>query len=248
MHEVVTLQFGEAANYLGTHFWNEQEAYFTYDAQQQQQPTVNHDIHFRPGVGANGSETFTPRTVIYDFKSRFGTLRQENELYRLDDEPEAQALANRSASIRRQTQIPQHAYQRALNEGAEPPRLTSANVRYWSDFNRVFYNPKSIAQIYENELNPQQTFFNDWEHGEDLFRSLSRDRDMLDDDLRPLVEECDQMQGVQILTSVDDGWGGFSSKYLDELRDEYSKSCTFVWALNSRTNNMPLVCANPTYR
>lgn len=24
MHEVITLQFGEASNYLGTHFWNAQ--------------------------------------------------------------------------------------------------------------------------------------------------------------------------------------------------------------------------------
>jgi hypothetical protein len=35
MHEIVTLQFGEQSNYLGTHFWNTQVSalpspFFTY--------------------------------------------------------------------------------------------------------------------------------------------------------------------------------------------------------------------------
>ncbi len=29
--EVVTLQFGSYSNYVGAHFWNAQEALFTYD-------------------------------------------------------------------------------------------------------------------------------------------------------------------------------------------------------------------------
>lgn len=42
---------------------------------------MDHDIHFRAGQGTDGSETFTPRTVIYDFKTEFGALRRINELY-----------------------------------------------------------------------------------------------------------------------------------------------------------------------
>lgn len=34
-------------------------------------------------MGADGSETYTPRTVIYDLKGAFGTLRRENALYEL---------------------------------------------------------------------------------------------------------------------------------------------------------------------
>jgi hypothetical protein len=67
MHEIVTLQLGQAANYVGTHFWNAQEAYFTYDDAAAPSP-VDHNIHFRTGVGADGTETFTPRALIYDLK------------------------------------------------------------------------------------------------------------------------------------------------------------------------------------
>jgi hypothetical protein len=47
---------------------------------------VDHDVHFRPGVGADGSETYTPRTVIYDLKGGFGTLRKHNALYELTED------------------------------------------------------------------------------------------------------------------------------------------------------------------
>lgn len=47
---------------------------------------MDHDVHFRPGVGADGSETYTPRTVIYDLKGGFGTLRKHNALYELTED------------------------------------------------------------------------------------------------------------------------------------------------------------------
>lgn len=56
-----------------------QESYFTYGPNEES--PVDHDIHFRPGVGADGAETYTPRTIIYDLKGAFGTLRRDNALY-----------------------------------------------------------------------------------------------------------------------------------------------------------------------
>ena len=47
---------------------------------------MDHDVHFRPGVGADGSETYTPRTLIYDLKGGFGTLRRYNALYELSED------------------------------------------------------------------------------------------------------------------------------------------------------------------
>lgn len=68
-----------------------QESYFTYDSTQERSP-VDHDIHFRPGVGARGEETYTPRTLIYDLKGGFGGLRKWGGLYdqqQLGDGPES---------------------------------------------------------------------------------------------------------------------------------------------------------------
>lgn len=55
---------------------------------------MDHDVHFRPGLGSDGSETFMPRTVIYDLKGGFGSLRQINALYEAveDDPPSSSSL------------------------------------------------------------------------------------------------------------------------------------------------------------
>jgi hypothetical protein len=108
MREIITVQLGQQSNYLGTHFWNtqvskeslkrvletrttthhvSQESYFTYS--DDQEPVIEHDVHWRPGIGADGSETFTPRTVIYDLKGGFGSLRKINALYEVQDDSDA---------------------------------------------------------------------------------------------------------------------------------------------------------------
>lgn len=71
--------------------------------------------------------------------------------------------------------------------------------------------------------------FENWSTGEELFQNLDRELDLMDRDIRPFVEECDQMQGFQMFTGIDDAWGGFAAKYLDDLRDEYGKTSIWIW-------------------
>ncbi|KAJ5099924.1 hypothetical protein N7532_006925 [Penicillium argentinense] len=230
MHEIVTLQLGQRANYLATHFWNLQESYFTYN--EGEESPVNHDVHFRPGYGADGSETYTPRTVIYDLKGGFGTLRKYNALYELTDDAVAgQGLWDGQEVVQKQTPIPQSDYQKSLDQGTTAPRLTSETVRYWSDYNRVFYHPRSIVQLNDYELNSQIMPFEDWNVGEELFNDLDKEHDLLDRDLRPFAEECDQMRAIQLFTTSDDAWGGFTARFIDRIRDEYGKKSVWVWAM-----------------
>jgi hypothetical protein len=122
-------------------------------------------------------------------------------------------------------------YQQALDAGSNPPPLSTSTVRYWSDYNRVYYHPRSIIQIAEFELQSRLVPFEKWSVGEELFVDLDREHDLMDRDLRPFAEECDQMQGIQLLTSSDDAWGGFAAKYLERLRDEFGKTSIWVWGL-----------------
>jgi len=140
-------------------------------------------------------------------------------------------------STQKNPTIEEHDYQRHLNEGVEPPTLMPDKVRFWSDYNRVFYHPKSLVQIYETDLGPEQRAFNTWEAGVDLFESLDRENDLFERDVRPFIEECDQMQALQVMTSVDDGWSGFASKYIDRLRDEFGKGT--IWVLACQEAPMP---------
>lgn len=133
--------------------------------------------------------------------------------------------------VQKQPEIPQNEYQKSLDAGVPPPPLTAETVRYWSDFNRVFYHPRSIVQLNEYELNSSLMPFEDWVVGEDLFRDLDKEHDLLDRDVRPFAEECDQLRALQIFTGSDDAWGGFVARYVDRLRDEYAKTGIWVWAI-----------------
>jgi hypothetical protein len=77
--------------------------------------------------------------------------------------------------------------------------------------------------------------FENWSTGGDLFQNLDRELDLIDRDIRPFVEECDQMQGFQMITGLDDAWGGFSSKYLENLRDEYGKTSIWIWGIEDQS-------------
>ncbi|KAG0135294.1 putative protein DML1 [Tuber indicum] len=233
MHEIITLQLGHQANYLGTHFWNTQESYFTYAEDASPSP-VDHNVHFRPGIGVDGGETFTPRTLIYDLKGGFGSMKKINALYEVERDSDAgipQGLWDNGMTIQREPLVEPIEYQRSLDTGLLPARLEPASVRYWSDFNKVFYHPRSSIQLNQYDLNSKVMPFENIGLGRDLFNQLNREHDMLDRDFRLFAEECDQMQGVQIFTSAEDAWGGFAAEYVAALRDEYPKTGIITWGL-----------------
>jgi hypothetical protein len=231
MHEIITLQFGQQANYVGSHYWNTQESYFTYS--DQETSPVDHDISFRPGVGADGADTYAPRTVIYDLKGAFGTLRRENALYELQHEgdPARQNPWGRNVVPLHLPTIEGSAYQQALESGGELPALSTQSVRFWSDYNHVYYHPKSIVQLNEYEVNSSLMPFERYQTGEELFANLDREHDLLDRDLRPFLEECDQVQAIQVFASTDDAWGGFTARYLERIADDLGKGCRWVFGL-----------------
>ena len=144
--------------------------------------------------------------------------------------------------VRAETLIPRSDYQNDLDQGVTASsKLGTATVRYWSDFNRVFYHPRSIVQIYDYELGSSLMPFEKWDSGEELFAGMDRETDLLDRDFRPWAEECDHMQGVQVFTGGDDGWGGFGAKYVERLRDEFGKTTIWVWGLEEEAHPRPKV-------
>ncbi|KAM0349289.1 hypothetical protein ACHAPU_003698 [Fusarium lateritium] len=237
MREVISLQLGQLSNYTATHFWNAQESYFTYS--DSEKPVIDHDVHWRAGLGADGSETFLPRTVIYDLKGGFGSLRKINALYEAESEPDPAALWSGQSVVHKQTPIEASAYQQSLDAGTDPAQLTTSNVRYWSDFSRAYFHPRSLVQLYDFELNSTTMPFERFSMGTELFSMLDKEHDLADRDFRPFAEECDRMQGIQVFTTIDDAWGGFASSYLESLRDDFPKTTIWTWGLQSPLLDIP---------
>lgn len=47
--EIITLQFGHYANFIGAHWWNTQEAGFQYTSNGDTPSEINHDVLYREG-------------------------------------------------------------------------------------------------------------------------------------------------------------------------------------------------------
>jgi hypothetical protein len=114
-----------------------------------------------------------------------------------------------------------------------PQPVSSSSVRYWSDYNRVFFHPRSIAPLSENQFTTDSTAIADWTTGYQTFKEMENRAEIIDRDWRPFIEECDRMQGIQMITSTVDGWGGFASAYGEYLHDEYGKCCIWTWGLGA---------------
>ena len=129
-------------------------------------------------------------------------------------------------------EIRQSDFQQSLDKGVpDAYKLRSETVRYWSDFNRIFYHPRSIVQINDYELGSTLMPFEKWESGEELFASMDRNVALLDRDVRVWAEECDQMQGIQVFTGGDDAWSAFAANYVELLRDEFGKTGICTWGI-----------------
>lgn len=83
-------------------------------------------------------------------------------------------------------------------------------VRYWSDFNRVYYVPRSVQKL--SNAAEWETPDGDWGVGMESFKSYDKvrgcilwikrdsehgiwqDNDLMEGDVRLFVEECDSLQ------------------------------------------------------
>ncbi|KAL5498285.1 DML1 [Sanghuangporus vaninii] len=226
MKEIIYIQAGNISNHIGTHFWNSQEDYFTYD--NDSEPLVNHDISFREGVSDQNEPTYCPRVLIFDHKSNFGPLSKYNELYpevRDSEQPFQKGLWNGAISEYRQEAIPKSEYQKRLDDGEDRvedylENNKSSNMRFWSDFNRVYYIPRSIQQV--PDLPEWEANRGDWNHGKNVFERYNLDASLDEGSLRKFIEESNHSQGFQV-SFDNNSFGGFTVRLLESIRDDFPK-------------------------
>ena len=127
--------------------------------------------------------------------------------------------------------IPQHPFQQSLDSDLPAPSIVPSSIRTWADYSRVFFHPRSIVQINDYELASRIQPFERWDSGEDLFETLEREEGVIDRDVRRWVEECDSLQGVQLVLGADDAWAGFGKGMVEGLRDEVGKGQIWIWGI-----------------
>ncbi|KAI8978022.1 tubulin domain-containing protein [Pilobolus umbonatus] len=105
-------------------------------------------------------------------------------------------------------------------------------INNWADYNKVYYHPRSINEISTHEMGNPITPFDNYTIGHKAYEENERESDLFDTNFRFFVEECDRLQGFQLITDVDTGYGGFTVGLLNEVRDEFPKTPILTYGVS----------------
>ena len=92
------------------------------------------------------------------------------------------------------------------------------DVRTWSDFKRIHYHPKSTVTVNKRYYGSES--FDLWISGVNNFKSGDFSG-QIEESIRFYAEECDSLQGFQVLCDLNNGFGGISCSLMEYLRDEF---------------------------
>ncbi|OVA10501.1 Misato Segment II tubulin-like domain [Macleaya cordata] len=250
MREIVTIQVGGFANFIGSHYWNFQDELLGLADGPLGNPvfrnqSLDMDVLYRAGETPQGILTYTPRMVSIDLQGSLGSLSSRGSLYnetsvpssvatwsgnvsQLVSEPHRKNLFLQSLYDEEQKDDPQSKVQ-----DKDIVECLQNDVQFWTDFSKVHYHPQSLYEI--NGLSTNVHGFNNYGIGRDVFSEGLRGEEM-NERLRFFAEECDHIQGIQFI--VDDS-GGFSSvaeDFLESIADEYTNIPLLLYAARDPRN------------
>ncbi|KAG9281492.1 hypothetical protein AMEX_G4348 [Astyanax mexicanus] len=255
--EVVTLQLGHFSNFTGAHWWNLQEASLCYDADFPP-GELQSDVLFREGLTLGGHVTYTPRLIALDLKGSLQTLKQEGSLYTTSHDSSAltwcgQVMTHKESPPDKNVFLQDldrlevsvvllvviypcdtggavtiETVNSALERVQKPYRL-EGSVRVWSDFLRLHLHPRTISVIHQYNHDGESARLEAFGQGEALLQGSVLEE--LEDRLHFFIEECDYLQGFQVLCDMADGFSGFGSKVTELLQDSYGGRGILTWGV-----------------
>ncbi|CAN3373236.1 hypothetical protein DIURU_003276 [Diutina rugosa] len=239
--EVVWISQSTRANYVTTHLYNGQESHIPYKKGE----ISEFDNHtFMDTTPLASSVTYSPRAMLVDFRDNWGSLNKF-EYFDRGDGSDVVAVGSTPDHFRRH--FPEkHPYQVSLDQGTTTEgKLNSGNVKYWSDFNKLIYNPRQLISVPDYVSDPERpgrgihryfakNRFDAYHKGVEQYQQT---RDDADDAFRHMLESCDSFQGLQVASEVDSSWGGFTSALTTDVVDEYfnnnNKVTLWTWDMSS---------------
>ncbi|NXT00791.1 MSTO1 protein, partial [Jacana jacana] len=109
--------------------------------------------------------------------------------------------------------------------------------RGWSDYLPVPLHPKSLYVIRQYMHDGDCGCLEAFGQGESLLQDPGCVEE-LEDRLHFYVEECDYLQGFQVLCDLHNGFSGVGAKVTELLCDEYSGKGILTWGLTPVSSNL----------
>ncbi|KAG8363878.1 hypothetical protein BUALT_Bualt19G0068300 [Buddleja alternifolia] len=260
MKEIVTIQVGSYANFVGSHFWNFQDELLGLaDSPESDQTFKSHnlnmDILYRTGETQQGIVTYTPRLVSVDIQGSLGSVSSRGTLY--NDVPDTSVGAlTWTGHVTTQTSQPlkKNLFLQSLyvEENKNEGTLRGGNsgtsdrqsevqdkdivesleneVQYWTDYSKVHYHPQSLYEL--SGLWTDIRDFNNYGIGREAFLGVQHAEE-INEKLRFFVEECDRPQGIQFIIDDSGGFSGVGGEFLEKIADEYTNIPVLLYSVRS---------------
>ncbi|XP_030330097.1 protein misato homolog 1 isoform X2 [Strigops habroptila] len=253
--EAVTLQLGPYAGSAGAHWWGLQAAALRRPAEAAE---LRSSALLRTGQAPGGREIHTPRLVALELKGGAGALRTggagaeapvtwNGAVAAYLERGPSGASAPRDTGSRTEdasSGSTGSAGAAARGPAPAPSPLAAAqevpsgsNVQLWSDHLNVQLHPKSLyvtrQYMHDGDCGCLEAFA----QGERLLQDPAC-MEELEDRLHYFVEECDYLQGFQVLCDLHNGFSGVGAKVTELLCDEYSGKGILSWGLTPAMSNV----------
>ncbi|EMP28002.1 28S ribosomal protein S29 [Chelonia mydas] len=205
------------------------------------------DVLHRAGRTLGRQETYTPRLILMDLKASLNSLKEEGCLY--GDMKRDTSVAWEARPLM-ETSVPELFLSVKVYVSQLPKQLhvsqkghqLEGSVQVWSDYLRVHLHPRSIFMIRQYNYDGESSQLEAFGQGESLLHN-STYLEELEDRLHFYVEECDYLQGFQILCDLNNGFSGVGAKVTELLHDEYSGRGILTWGLTPVIHDVGVVAA-----
>ncbi|KFK30343.1 hypothetical protein AALP_AA7G249200 [Arabis alpina] len=256
MREIVTIQVGDFANFIGSHFWNFQDELLGLASDPESDPVFrNHnldmDVLYRSGETQQGVSTYTPRLVSVNFKGSLGSMSARGTLYNEGSSSRADSsktwlggVETKRSEPRKRNLFLQSLYEEEDKAGKEKAReiedkdivgCLDEEVECWTDFSKSHYHPQSLYELSGVWTDSQD--FNNYGIGKDVFSEASRGEEICDR-LRFFVEECDHIQGIKFIVDDSGGFSAVAADFLETIADEYTNIPVLLYSVRSPMSQM----------
>jgi hypothetical protein len=271
--EVITLQVGHYSNFVGTHWWNIQNASFVYHPSQLVTPKeINNDVLFREGLNLMNEVTYTPRLILFDLKGSLNSLKQFGTLYDVNDHEEGDLLWHSDVTMHKSEAAPKNEFLHdlemseavqvghealtdmeiderevdvasvsdkpsSLHQDVEPTVVGSnkmykldESVNVWSDFLHPHMHPRSLHLINSYQHDSEVETFDIYGLGVETYND-HQTKSSIEDKLHFFTEECDNLQGFNMLADVFSGFGGLASSLAQDIYDDFPNKAVMLYTV-----------------
>ncbi|KAG8478309.1 hypothetical protein CXB51_028035 [Gossypium anomalum] len=244
MREIVTVQVGSFANFIGSHFWNFQDEMLGLAADPYGDPvfktqSLNMDVIYRTGETHQGTTTYTPRLLSIDFQGSLGSVSSKGTLYgEGSNEPsEVVTWAGHVSTHASEPQKKNLFLQSLYQEEQDAPLTNGINGEAKDSQHEIQDTDISLYEVNGLWMDAKQ--FDNYGIGRDVFMENLRGEEICDK-LRFFVEECDHIQGFQFIVDDSGGFCPLAADFLESVSDEYTNTPVLLYAVRGPSSHMSL--------